>query len=233
MALVGVIPAAGLATRLQPLPSSKEVIPVRGCPVMDYLVERLKHARCDEIRLVTRPEKEDVAAHARALGLRVLVATPSTVAESIAVAADGIGVTDVVLLGFPDTIWEPVDGFARLAGELDEDVDVVLGLFRTPDLQRSDVVSVDAGGRVAGVVVKPAQPPSEWIWGCAAVRRGALENMAPAGEIGQHFDGLARRGVVRGVPLSDEWLDIGTAEGLRRALAKDDLPADQEAEAVA
>ena len=37
----------------------------------------------------------------------------------------------MVLFGFPDTIWEPVDGFQHLVAELGE---VVLGLFRCRDL---------------------------------------------------------------------------------------------------
>lgn len=233
MALVGVIPAAGSATRLQPLQSSKEVIPVRGRPVMDYLVERLRRADCDEIRLVTRPDKGDVAAHAEALGLSVLLATPATAAESVAFGVAGLDEDDVVLLGFPDTIWEPVGGFARLVNELDYGVDAVLGLFRTPDLERSDVVSLDPDGRVTAVAVKPARPTSEWIWGCAAVRAGALENLAAFGAVGYRFDELARRGVVRGLTLSDRWVDIGTAEGLQRTLANGEAPADQETQAFA
>ena len=39
MAIVGVIPAAGHATRLQPLSGSKEVLAVDGKPVIDYLVQ--------------------------------------------------------------------------------------------------------------------------------------------------------------------------------------------------
>jgi glucose-1-phosphate thymidylyltransferase len=74
--LVGVIPAAGSATRLGPLPSSKEVLPVGGRPVMDYLVERMRLADCDEIRLVTRTDKTDVIERARELKLRVILARP-------------------------------------------------------------------------------------------------------------------------------------------------------------
>jgi glucose-1-phosphate thymidylyltransferase len=190
---------------------------VRGRPVMDYLVERLVAAGCDEIRVVTRPDKDDVADRARVLGLRAILASPETPAESIALGAEGLRPDDVVLLGFPDTIWEPVDGFARLVPELDGAA-VALGLFRTPDLARSDVVALDEGGRITAVAIKPAQPASEWIWGCAAVRASALDGLAAAGEIGAHFDALARRAVVRGVRLSDEWVDVGTPEGLRRAL---------------
>ena len=58
--IVGVIPAAGRATRLQPLSLSKEVQPISGRPVMDYLLKRLQRGGCAELRVVTRPEKLDV-----------------------------------------------------------------------------------------------------------------------------------------------------------------------------
>ena len=232
MALVGVIPAAGSATRLGPLPSSKEVLPVGGRPVMDYLVARMRTAGCDEIRVVTRADKADVVERAEELGLRVVFADPASAAESVASGLDALTAADVVLLGFPDSIWEPADGFLRLLEALDSERSVVLGLFRTADLERSDVVSLDAYGVVTAVDVKPRRPASEWIWGCAAARAGALADVAAAGELGLHFGSLARRGLVRGVQLSDRWVDVGTAAGLRRAQTTYAVTADPPAEAL-
>jgi glucose-1-phosphate thymidylyltransferase len=217
VALVGVIPAAGSATRLGPLPSSKEVLPVGERPVMDYLVERMRAVGCDEIRVVTRADKADVVDRAKELGLRVVLADPPTASESVASGLDGLTGDDVVLLGFPDSIWEPADGFLRLLDALDGECAAVLGLFRTADLERSDVVSLDEDGVVTAVDIKPQRPESEWIWGCAAVRATALADVASAGELGRHFGSLARRGLVRGVRLSDRWVDVGTRAGLSRA----------------
>lgn len=213
--MVGIIPAAGRALRLQPLPGSKELLLVRGRPVMDYLVDRMRATPADELRVVTRPDKPDVAFHARRLGARVVEGTPSSVAQSVRLGVEDLDADDVVLIGFPDTIWEPLSGFAELLGAL-EGNDAVLGLFRTPDLARSDVV-VAEGERVRAIAVKPAEPPSELIWGCAAVRRSALERLAEHDEVGHLLDDLARAGRVCAVHLSDSWLDIGTPEALARA----------------
>jgi glucose-1-phosphate thymidylyltransferase len=215
--IVGVVAAAGLATRLQPLEASKELLEVGGRPVIDYLLERMRAGGADELRVVTRPEKDDVAEHARRAGGSVIRATPSSAAESFSLGLTGLEPGDIVLLGFPDTIWEPVDGFARLVELLGED-DAALGLFRTPDLSRSDVVVLD-GDRVAAIAVKPETPPSELIWGCAAVRRSALDGLAEHAEAGTLLDGLAKAGKVRGVHLSDSWIDIGTPEALAQARA--------------
>lgn len=184
---------------------------------MDHLVERMRAANPDEITVVTRPEKTDVVEHSRALGARVVQGRPGSVGESIALGLDPAEPDDVVLIGFPDTLWEPVDGFARLVGAL-EGYEAALGLFRTPELSRSDVVVVE-DERVRAIEVKPAAPPSDLIWGCAAVRRRALDGLADHAEPGHLLGELAAAGSVRGVYLSDSWLDIGTREALARAQA--------------
>ncbi len=218
MAIVGVVPAAGYAKRLQPLSCSKEVYPIRGRPVIDYLVARMKRAGCSQLRVVTRPEKTDVIGYARERGASVVEARPGSVCESVLAGIAGLAPQDIVLIGFPDTIWEPEDGFSRLLAAVRGGQDLVLGLFRTKDLTRSDVVRFGASDTIAGVAVKPAVPPSEWIWGCCAARARSLCGLGDERELGAYFDAVCRRRTVIGVRLSDVWIDIGTKTGLRVAL---------------
>jgi glucose-1-phosphate thymidylyltransferase len=214
--IVGVIPAAGRATRLQPLLGSKEMLLVQGRPVIDRLVERMRAARAEEIRVVTRPDKADVIEHADVIGASIVEGEPGSVAESLSLGIRTLADDDIVLIGFPDTLWEPVDGFERLVGALG-DVDAALGLFRTADLARSDVVVLDGAGLVSEIAVKPKRARSDLIWGCAAVRRRALQGLERHTEPGHLLDKLARAGKVRGVQLSDSWLDVGTKDALARA----------------
>lgn len=218
--LVAVVPAAGHALRLGPQSASKEVLPVAGRPVMDHLVERLQQAGPDELRVVTRPEKADVTAHARALGAEVVHGHPADVAASLRLGLTGLADDDEVLFGFPDTVFEPLDSFVQVLAALRVGADAALGLFRVPptDLTRSDVVVLGDDGRVARIEVKPAVPPSDLIWGLAATRVGVLRAVPNGTEPGAHFDRLARSGTVLGVPLSDQWLDIGVPAALARAL---------------
>jgi glucose-1-phosphate thymidylyltransferase len=217
VSVVGVVPAAGLATRLQPLETSKELLEVGGRAVIDYLLERMRAGGADELRVVTRPEKADVIDHGRDAGATVILGMPASAAESFSLGIAGLAPGDLVLLGFPDTIWEPADGYAQLVDRLGDD-DAALGLFRTRDLSRSDVV-VLSGEMVTEIAVKPETPPSDLIWGCAAVRRSALDGLAQHTETGTLLDELAKAGRVRGVYLSDSWVDIGTPESLERARA--------------
>jgi glucose-1-phosphate thymidylyltransferase len=214
--IVGVVPAAGHATRLQPLEGSKEVLEVGGRPVFDYLVERLRAGGVEEIRVVTRPEKQDVVDHAQHLGLNVVAARPDTAASSVAAGLHGLDREHIVPVGFPDSLWEPLDGFARLIAVLGPQDDAVLGVFRSPEPERSDVVELEDDA-VKGVHVKAASPPGNLIWDIAALRRPALDELDRFAELGELLDRVARRGSVRAVVFPGEFLDIGTAEALERA----------------
>jgi glucose-1-phosphate thymidylyltransferase len=215
---VGVIPAAGYAERLQPLECSKELLSIAGRPVIDYLVERMRAGGCSELRVVTRPEKEDVIAYASEIEASVVLGYPANINESLAAGMEGLSPDGIVLLGFPDSLWEPVDGFKPLLRAVAGGREVALGLFRSPGLVGSDFLSFDDSGAIAGFHIKPADPPSDWIWGCAAARVRALDGLIEEEWPSTHMDSLRRRGDgLVGIRLSDQYLDIGTRESLARA----------------
>ena len=215
---VGIVPAAGHARRLQPLSCSKEMLLVGGRPVIDGLLQRMDAASCREVRIVTRPDKRDVAEHARTRGAKVVFARPATVSESLLAGLDGVGAETPVIFGFPDTLWGPIDGFVALLAALAAGAEVALGIFRTESPRRSDVVTME-GAHVTSIHVKPQEPPSELVWGCAATRAGVLRGVEGWAEPGAYFDKLARRGLVVGVRLADPFVDIGTPASARRARA--------------
>ena len=222
MAIVGVIAAAGHALRLQPLTGSKEMLAVGGKPVFDHLVERMRVGGCTTLRVVTRPEKSDLIAHAGEIGAEIVLAYPATVSESFLTGMSGLARNDIALIGFPDTIWEPLDGYRPVVGAVSKGADVGLGLFRiaSSDLTRSDVVVFGQTGRIEGIDIKPANPPSDWIWGCAAARVETWAGLRRTEWPGEYIDVLCREGRnVQGFELSDVWLDIGTKEALERITA--------------
>jgi glucose-1-phosphate thymidylyltransferase len=228
VAVIGVIPAAGYATRLEGSPyaavgESKEMLEIRGRPVMAHLVERMRAAGCDDIRVVTRPDKYDVLTYANDAGLSVVTGRTAHVVASVSLALirpTNLADDDVILLGFPDTVWRPDDGFALLLQEMAvRDADVMLGLFGSDEAARGDVVTLltdEPVGTVTAIEVKPAQPSSRLIWGIAAVRRGALTGWDAESEPGRWFARLAPAGRVLGAYLSDDFVDIGTVDALAR-----------------
>lgn len=210
--IVGVVPAAGRATRLQPLEGSKELCPVRGRPVMDHLVERMRLGGCSQLRVVARPEKLDVIAHAGELGAVVIQGRPRSVAASLLLGAAELDPGDVVLFGFPDTLWDPPEGFARLVSELGVRYDIVLGVFDSREPQRSDVVVLGEDGAVRSIQVKPARPDSTLVWGCLATTVAALDGLEAYDEPGRFLDEGASGGRIGAVRFDSELVDIGTPE---------------------
>ena len=182
---------------------------------MDLVVERLRAADCRELRVVTRPDKEDVIAHAQELGAEVVMGTPPTLSASLALGLQGLADSDIVLVGLPDTLWEPMDGFVQLLARLEDDADIVLGVFESDEPERSDVVVLDERGFVQRVHVKEADPPGNLVWGCFAARVGALAGLEHSPSPGHFFDGRE----VAAVVLPGSMLDIGTPEALAAAEA--------------
>jgi glucose-1-phosphate thymidylyltransferase len=217
--IVGIVPAAGYATRLQPLHLSKEVYPIGGRPVMDYLVERMRAAPCDELRVVTRPDKRDVIENAKRHGATVIEAQPVSLAESFATGMRGLAGDDVVLFGFPDAIWHPADAYRRILPLLESGWKVALGLFPAADLTRYEPVVFDESSRVLRIEFKPPRPSSSFIWGCAAATASALSSLEEEEEPGVLFNKLAASGAVGCLPLEGSYLDMGTPQGLSEAEA--------------
>lgn len=222
MRLVGVVPSAGHGTRLRASGlwrGSKEVMPVWGRPVVEHLLERLAEAGCDEVRVVTRPEKGDLRELLARHTVRVVLGTPADVSASLLLGCKGLDPDDVVLSGFPDTLWCS-GGLSPLVELLRQPcTDVALGLFRLPDLRGADQVLLDEDGAVRRVFPKPVDPGAGTTWGCFAARCHVLAGLAQVSEPGLLWSRLAdtRRGCVQAVVLGDGYVDVGTAMGLRRA----------------
>jgi hypothetical protein len=193
--------------------------PVGGRPVMDRLVERMLAAGCSELRVVTRPEKEDVVGNARRHRATVVEARPQTLAASQLEGVSGLNPDDLALVGFPDSIWDPVDGYRPLVERVHSGFEVTLGLFETRDVEPPHVVETDPDGIVTAVEARPGSPPPHLIWGCVAARARSLGGLDPNGHPTDHFQALCGSGTVSGVRLSARYADIGTRRGLRRALA--------------
>jgi dTDP-glucose pyrophosphorylase len=220
--IAGIIPAAGYGTRLKRPGGSKEVYRVGAKPVMDYEIERMRLAPCDQLRVVTRPEKTDVIEHARHHGAVIVEGHPSCLAQSFFTGLKDLPDDHVALLGFPDSLWwpEPNDGyrhvieFFRSGGW-----DVALGLLPAPDMRREEPVLYDHdSGRVWGLEFKPEHPSADRTWACAVATVGVLRGLEDHEEAGIFFNSLCPTGRVGALPLTGTFIDMGTAPGLEHAL---------------
>ena len=155
--VVGLIPAAGKATRINPLPCSKEIYPVgffgeheefRGQPkpVCLNLLEQFRSAGVDTAFIVINREKADILRYlcdGSQFGMSlayVVDSQPHGIPFSLNRAYEFIK-DKRILLGFPDIILEKRNPFTALLRKLTEgDGDIVLGLIPVSEPQKWDMI---------------------------------------------------------------------------------------------
>lgn len=182
--VVGLVPAAGMATRLQPFPFSKEVFPVgfalddktalpRPKVAAQYLLEKFRAAGITTVFLVIKAGKWDIPNYFRegdliGLSLAYLVIAGSLGPPDTLDRAYPFVAQKRVAFGFPDILFGPDDAYTRMI-ERQEDTgaDVVLGLHVIEDPTVWDMVDCDEDGRVRDLVMKPASTTLTYGWCCA------------------------------------------------------------------
>lgn len=182
--VVGLVPAAGMAKRLQPFPCSKEVYPVgfaldekSGLPrpkvAAQYLLEKYRAAGITKAFLVIKDGKWDIPNYFRdgdlvGLSLAYVVIAGSLGPPDTIDRAYPFLAQHRVAFGFPDILFGPDDAYARMI-ERQEDTgaDVVLGLHLIEDPTVWDMVDCEEGGCVRDIVMKPASTNLSHGWCCA------------------------------------------------------------------
>lgn len=177
--LVGLVPAAGKATRLGRLPCSKEVYPLglgeapgdrRVRVACESLLDGFDAAGVDHVYVVVGHGKWDVLAY---LGQRSVGGTPlayivieDSPSTCHTVDAAKPFVDDaLVAFGFPDILIEPRDCVVRLRDHQRlTGADLVLGLFRAERPSKMDMVELSAAGTVQRIVIKPSTTTLEDTW---------------------------------------------------------------------
>lgn len=243
MDFVGLIPAAGRATRLAPFRYPKELLPIgyeltpqggaRPRAVAEYGVEAIKAAGIDHLFFVVAPWKLDVVTYfgdGRQFGVSVgylYQEEARGLPHAVDIAYPWIGGRHVALV-LPDTIVTQADALARLRTRYtDTGADLALAVFPTEQAWRLGPV-VMSGGKVERVLDKPRgpAPANTWgaaIWGerfAALLHEGLAESSPEAGEpvLGMFFDLAVRRGLTA-VAVEfpgGSFEDAGTSEGIVR-----------------
>jgi glucose-1-phosphate thymidylyltransferase len=182
--IIGLLPAGGQATRISPLPLSKELYPIgfravgdesnfRPKVVCHYLLEKMRCCGIDRAYFILRPGKWDIPGYfgdgtmlSMSLGYLIMglpFGVPFTLDQAYPFVRDA-----VVALGFPDILFQPEDAFVRILARLDaSNADVVLGLFPTDKPQKAGMVDFDDTGKVRLIIEKPRQSDLHYMWGIA------------------------------------------------------------------
>ena len=233
----GIIPAAGMATRIQPLGFSKELLPVgssmeggveRPRAVSEFLVERMLGAGTTKLCFVVGPGKSDIVQYygsaVRSADLCYVVQPQAGgLCDAIFRACSVVRPEDIVLVGLPDTIWFPQDGLAALPHDV-----LSFLLFPVDRPEAFDAVVTDEAGNVLEIQVKHPDAKSNWIWGAFKMPGRVLHELQALwrerGRRDEYIGTLVnafiqKGGRAVGVRKGEAYVDVGTLHGYREALA--------------
>jgi tRNA (mo5U34)-methyltransferase len=232
----GIIPAAGMATRIQPLGFSKELLPVgssmesgveRPRAVSEFLVERMLNAGTNKICFVVGPGKSDIVQYygssVRSADLCYVVQPKAGgLCDAIFRACPLIRPDEAVLVGLPDTIWFPENGLATLPDDV-----LSFLLFPVERPEAFDAVITDEPGNVQEIQVKHPDAKSNWIWGAFKMPGSVLHELEALWQergrrdeyIGTLVNAYIQKGGrAVGVRNGESYVDVGTVHGYREAL---------------
>jgi glucose-1-phosphate thymidylyltransferase len=182
--MIGLLPCGGQATRLAPLPLSKELYPIglRSLPdgqlrpkvVSHYLLEKMRLAGIRKAFLILRSGKWDLPAyfgdgklvdmHLGYLLLGLPYGVPYTLDQAYPFIQNAL-----VALGFPDILLQPEDVYVRLIShQARTEADVVLGLFPCDRPEKAGMVDFNPeNGFVEQIIEKPRQTNLRFMWAAA------------------------------------------------------------------
>src|SRR5215210_4752911 len=224
--------AAGYATRLRPLTDEipKQLLPVGGRPMVDWILDRLRETSADEIHLVTNArfasdferwaEDNDVVVH-----------NDGTASNEDRLGAIGdihfVGLDDDLLVVAGDNLFDYslADYEAYWRARPGASCVAVLDV-RDPELAKKyGIVDVDEDDRIVGFVEKPEDPPTTlcatatYLYEREHVRLVTtyLDEGNPQDQPGNYVAWLHKRAPVYAYRFQGEWYDIGDRDQLLEA----------------
>ena len=234
--------AAGYATRLRPLTDSipKQLLPVGGRPMVDWVLDRLRETSADEIHLVTNARfAGDFERWARGKGIRIH--NDGTTSNEDRLGAIGdiqfVGLDDDLLVVAGDNLFDySLADYEAYWRERDGSCIAVLDVGDRELANQYGIVEVDENDRVIGFVEKPEDPPTTlcatatYLYEREHVRLIStyLDEGNPPDQPGHYVAWLHRRAPVYAYRFTGNWYDIGDRDQLlvadNRLRAEQGLP---------
>lgn len=226
----GLILSGGKGTRLRPLTHTraKQLIPIGGKPNLFYVVEDLVAAGISDIGVIISPETGDEVREALGSGERfgaefnfIVQDQPLGLAHAVKSARGFLGGDPfVVYLGdnlLSGGIGHLVEAYWTRRSE------AVLLYTRVADPRAFGVVVLDGSGRVAKLVEKPQDPPSNLalvgVYLFTPAVHGVIDMLKPSArgeyEITEAIQGLVDKSLkVEAFEVQGWWKDTGRPEDL-------------------
>ncbi len=195
--------------------------------ISEYLVERMIRGGADKLCFVISPGKTDILEYygSRLWGADiayVVQPSPGGLCDAVFRALPLVRADESVLIGLPDTLWSPEDGFCRLPDGV-----LCFLLFPVEHPELFDAVVTDKSGAVVEIEVKKAAARSNWIWGAIKMPGSVFHTLYELWcrpDRGDEYLGtlvnawLAEGGQAVGIPAGEAYVDVGTLHGYRSAI---------------
>ncbi len=208
--------------------------------VSEYLVERMIRGGADRLCFVVSPGKTDILEYygSRVWGAEIAYVVqqrPGGLCDALFRALPLLHTEDSVLIGLPDTVWSPEDGYATLPTDV-----LSFLLFPVERPEFFDAVLTDPDGTVREIQVKRQGAQSKWIWGGIRMPASvfqALYHLWCQPERKDEYLGtlvnawILEGGRAVGVQAGQAYVDVGTLHGYRSALRWLEAHPEQENEA--
>ncbi len=174
--------AGGGGTRLRPIThtSAKQLVPVANKPVLFYGLEAIRDAGVTDVGIIvgeTAAEIQEAVGDGSELGLQVTYLpqeAPLGLAHCVLVARDFLGDEEFVMYLGDNFL---VGGITQLVQEFRESAyDAQILLTRVDNPEQFGVAELAPDGRVATLVEKPADPPSDLALVGVYMFRGAIHD---------------------------------------------------------
>lgn len=215
--------AAGKGTRLRPISDGvpKQLVPVAGKPVIEYVIEDIKSCGITDIGVVVGDSQSPISRHLGSgedLGVDlsyIVQEEPEGLADAVACGREFTG-DEPFLVYFGDTLISP-EATEKIVSGFGEGDAASLGLQRVDEPSRYGIARFE-DGELAGMEEKPDEPPSDLAYigavvfssdvfdvidGQSASDRGELE-------LTDSIDLLIRDGKnVHWEEVDGLWMDVG------------------------
>ncbi len=232
----GLIPAAGLGTRLRPITLAipKELMMIGNKAVIEYVIESMKTVGIKEITIVVGWRKHailDYLGSGKRLGVKISYVVQDE-RNGLAKAVDaGKHVIDdesfLVVLGddffYPKTFLQDI-----LAFHNKEDADATIGVVEVSDVSRHGIIKPGESSKIVDIIEKPSKKDAPSNLGCMGVYIfkpvifDAIKKTKPGFknefQLTDSIKVLVEEGYkVLYSKIDGEHIDVGTLEDLRKA----------------
>jgi len=215
MAIVGVLPASGRASRIGGIP--KFCLPISDeRSLLQWHVEQMLEV-CDEVRVCTRKDWVPIIQNMN-MNIKLIVHEPSTMSDAIKFMIGEYN--DTVLVGMPDTYILNATGNIYKELFKETTADLVLGIWEcTEELKgRVGQVLISSDNRVSSSRDKVFDCDYPYMWGTMLFRKNMIRYIDPKLEHPgkQIQDWIDESANIKAVQIGGRYMDIGTLRGLKQ-----------------